>query len=344
MQAMSLDQTGEIRKDSKPLIHKVLPDPTPEADEVLLQVHVCGVCHTELDEIEGRTAPPSLPVIPGHQVIGRIIALGDRVTKSRLGDRVGVAWIGGACQHCEFCRSGQENLCTHFTATGRDRNGGYAELMTARADFVIPIPESLDDLHAAPLLCAGAIGYRSLRLTGLQDGQQLGLTGFGASGRLVLQLVKHQFPNSTVTVFARSADERTAALQFGAAWAGDTREIPPAPLDAIIDTTPAWMPVLAALEHLKPGGRLVINAIRKESSDRSVLATLSYERHLWLEKEIKSVANVTRADVSELLDLAAGIKLHSAVDEYPLADANQALIDLRTKPVIAAKVLRIAKD
>ena len=303
----------------------------------------CGVCHTELDEIEGRTPPPGLPVIPGHQVVGRVVATGDDVESVQTGQRVGVAWIGGACGVCEYCTSGRENLCPGFVATGRDRNGGYAELVTARADFVFPIPEALSDVQAAPLLCAGAIGYRSLRLTGLKDGGRLGLTGFGASARLVLQLVQHQYPRSTVTVFARSPRERTAALELGANWAGDAGQSPPERLDAIIDTTPAWTPIVEALANLKPGGRLVVNAIRKEAADLSALASMSYERHLWMEKEIKSVANVSRRDVTELLSIAADMDLQSSVEEFRLEDANAAIVELRTKPVLSAKVLRASR-
>jgi alcohol dehydrogenase, propanol-preferring len=341
MRAMLLERTGAIHPGSEPLRFASLPDPEPAENEVLIQVLVCGVCHTELDEIEGRTPPPRLPVIPGHQVVGRVLAAGSAVRSIPEGLRVGVAWIGGACGACEFCTSSQENLCPGFVATGRDRHGGYADLMTARAEFVFPIPEALGDAQAAPMLCAGAIGYRSLRLTQLRDGEQIGLTGFGASARLVLQLLKHQFPRSRVTVFARSESERAAALKLGADWAGDTCDAPPALLDAIIDTTPAWTPIVAGLANLKPGGRLVVNAIRKEAADQATLSTLSYERHLWLEKEIKSVANVTRQDVAEFLRIAAEMNVQSDIDEYELKDANSAIVDLRTKPVTAVKVLRI---
>ncbi|OAI55617.1 alcohol dehydrogenase [Planctomyces sp. SCGC AG-212-M04] len=342
MRAMLLERIGEIHAGTEPLRLVALPDPAPGNNEVLLQVLTCGVCHTELDEIEGRTPPPTLPIVPGHQVVGRVIGLGAKASPQLLGQRVGVAWIGGACGECEDCQIGRENLCRNFVATGRDRHGGYAERMTALADFVHPLSDSLTDIEVAPLLCAGAIGYRSLTLTHLHDGERLGLTGFGASGRLVLWLMKAVFPHSTVSVFARSADEREAALKLGAEWAGETTERPPSLFDAIIDTTPAWTPVVAALASLKPGGRLVINAIRKEPRDLSALLTLSYEHHLWMEKEIKSVANVTRRDVAEVLRIAAGKKLQLPVDEYRLEDANAALIELRTKPVLAAKVLRVS--
>ena len=243
---------------------------------------VCGVCHTELDEIEGRTPPPELPVVLGHQVIGRVISLGREAADDesryplKIGDRVGVGWIFSACGRCDYCLSGAENLCPEFRATGRDANGGYAEYMTVPAAFVYPIPEIFSDAQAAPLMCAGAIGYRSLRLSELQNGRPLGLTGFGASGHLMLKMVKHSYPDSEVYVFARDPDERAFALELGAVWAGDTADPSPRSLAAIIDTTPVWKPVVEALKNLSPGGRLVINAIRKEEADKGELLRLDY--------------------------------------------------------------------
>ena len=341
MQAMVLHELQTLDADAAPLQMETLPDPTPGPDEVLLQVMVCGVCHTEMDEIEGRTPPPHLPVVLGHQVVGRVIACGDDVTARRVGDRVGVAWIFAACGECVFCRRGEENLCPYFRATGRDANGGYAEQMVVPAAFTYPIPAALDDAHAAPLLCAGAIGYRSLRLTGLEDGQPLGLTGFGASAHLVLKLVRARFPQSPVCVFARNPDERAFARELGAVWAGDTADRAPMALAGIIDTTPAWKPVVEALANLAPGGRLVINAIRKEAGDQDELLRLDYATHLWLEKEIKSVANVTRRDVSEFLELAAAAGIAPTVQEYPLDEANRALTDMKTGGGRGAKVLRV---
>jgi propanol-preferring alcohol dehydrogenase len=336
---MLLDRLGPLIPSQPPLRLAEVPNPQPGASEVLIQVSASGVCHTELDEIEGRTPPPRLPIILGHQVVGRIIDRGTEVKHPGIGDRVGVAWIFSACGQCDFCRSDRENLCPHFQATGRDHDGGYAELMAAPADFVIPIPSSLSDVHAAPLLCAGAIGYRSLRLTNLKDGQRLGLTGFGASAHLVLKMARHCYPASPVYVFARSDEQRRFAIELGAVWAGDNRHHPPRQLDAIIDTTPAWTPVAQALANLVPGGRLVINAIRKEDTDKQALVDLDYPAHLWLEKEIKSVANVTRRDVREFLDIAAELQLHPRVQTYPLEAANQALFDLKAGSGTGAKVL-----
>jgi alcohol dehydrogenase, propanol-preferring len=341
MRAMLLRALGPVHEGSAPLELDVWPDPVPEPGEVLIRVNTCGVCHTELDEIEGRTPPPRLPMILGHQVVGRVKSLGEGTMGFRIGDRVGVAWIFSACGHCEYCVGGAENLCDQYQATGRDVHGGYAEQMTVRADFAHAIPDAFTDAQAAPLLCAGAIGFRSLRLSGLRDGQSLGLTGFGASAHLVLKLVKHQYPNTRIYVFARTDPERAFARELGAAWAGDTRESAPEPLHAIIDTTPVWTPTVEALKSLARGGRLVINAIRKEDVDKESLLGVDYAQHLWLEKEIKSVANVTRFDVREFLRLAAEVPILPEVQEYPLEDANCALAELKAKKIRGAKVLRI---
>lgn len=342
MKAMVLRETTSLTRNRAPLALVTLPDPTPGPGEVLLRVTACAVCHTELDEIEGRTPPPRLPVVPGHQVVGRVEALGPGAARHRVGDRVGVGWIFSSCGACPACARGDENLCPQFEATGRDRDGGYAELMTVPETSAFRIPDAFSDVEAAPLLCAGAIGYRSLRLTGLADGHRLGLTGFGASGHLVLKLARHSMPATEVSVFARSPAERAFALELGAAWAGDTGDEPPALLDAIIDTTPVWTPVVEALRSLAPGGRLVINAIRKEDVDKDALLRLDYPTHLWLEKEIKSVANVARRDIAELLDLAAAIPLRPEVQEYALEDANRALLELKERKIRGAKVLRVA--
>jgi len=342
MKAILLTHIVNLADDPAPLRSATLPDPVPGDGEVLIRVAACGVCHTELDEIEGRTPPPQLPVVPGHQVVGRVAALGPGDHSGlKLNDRVGVAWIYAACGTCAYCRSGRENLCADFKATGRDVNGGYAQYLTARADFVHRIPETIGDIEAAPLLCAGAIGYRSLALTNLSDGQILGLTGFGASAHLVLKLARYRYPHSPVFVFARSPGEREFALELGAAWAGDTADTPPDRCAAIIDTTPVWTPIVEALKNLSAGGRLVINAIRKENVDRDALRRLDYPTHLWQEKEIKSVANVTRRDVREFLQIAAEMNLKPETQVFPLDEANQALLELKQRHVRGAKVLAI---
>ncbi len=338
---MLLHKVGALAEHPDPLELMDLARPSPKHDELLIQVSVCGVCHTELDEIEGRTPPSILPIILGHQIVGHVAELGNQVSGFTVGDRVGVAWIFSTCGSCEYCLKGDENLCANFRATGRDAHGGYAEFTTAPADFVFRIPTSLTDVEAAPLLCAGAIGYRSLRLTGLRDGQNLGLTGYGASAHLVQKMVKSLYPNSDVYVFARSEKEQKFSRELGAVWAGDTSDTPPEKLQSIIDTTPVWKPVVEALRNLAPGGRLVINAIRKEAIDKDYLLRLDYEEHLWQEKEIKSVANVSRRDVSEFLNLAAEMNIHPEIQEYRIQDANEALNDMKSGNIKGAKVLRI---
>jgi propanol-preferring alcohol dehydrogenase len=335
MRAMLLHATGSLDTNPEPLVFAEVDDPEPGNGEILVRVAACGVCHTELDEIEGRTPPPSLPVIPGHEVVGRVAACGRNAARFRPGQRVGVGWIHSSDG------TAYENISPAFRATGRDVNGGYAELMTVPEAYAAPVPDDFGDVDAAPLMCAGAVGYRSLRLTGLVNGEVLGLTGFGGSGHLVLQMARHLYPDSPIVVFARSQRERQFALELGADWSGDTEEMPPEAPKAIIDTTPVWKPVIAALERLRPGGRLVINAIRKENADRNLLAGLRYEDHLWLEKEIKTVANVTHWDLMEFLPIAAEAGLHVETQSYPLAAANEALNDLRRGNIRGAKVLKI---
>lgn len=342
MKALVIHHTTRVGQNPQPLQAVELPRPRPGPGEILIQVSACGVCHTELDEIEGRLPPPRLPMIPGHQVVGRVVDHGEGAKRFQAGDRVGVAWIYSACGKCPACLVGSENLCDQFRATGRDVNGGYAEYMVAAEAFAYPIPAIFSDVEAAPLLCAGAIGYRSLSLANLSDGQILGLTGFGASAHLVLKLAQKRFPNSPVYVFSRSAQEGEFARQLGAAWSGDFSDQPPGLIQAIIDTTPAWKPVVEALRCLAPGGRLVINAIRKEPGDQDYLLRLDYPAHLWLEKEIKSVANVTRQDVSEFLGLAAEIPIRPETQTYTLEQANQALVELKARRIRGAKVLTLA--
>lgn len=342
---MILDRpsTSAAGSDWAPLRLGELPTPTPGSGDLLVRVVLCAVCRTDLDLAEGRLEAPRYPVVPGHQVIGQVAETGQDVKGIREGDRVGVAWIHSACGVCAWCRAGTENLCPWFRATGCDANGGYAEYLTVPAPFAHQVPSELSDRDAAPLLCAGAIGLRSLRLTGLQDGQPLGLTGFGASAHLVLQLAHQRLPHSPVFVFARSPDERAFALSLGASWVGDTPDDPPERPHAIIDTTPAWTPVLAALRVLARGGRLVINAIRKSRSDQQALLNLDYATHLWMEREIKSVANVTRRDVRELLDIAASTEIRPEITEHPLDRANEALGMLRAGGAVrGAQILRVA--
>lgn len=339
MKAYVIDRVSDLTKEYKPLKLVNLPRPELRDGELLIKVRVCGICHTELDEIEGRTPPPAYPVVPGHQVVGVVEESSAENSEIKVGDRVGVAWIFKACGECEYCASGRENLCPDFIATGRDVNGGYAEYMAVPAKYAYPIPDIFSDAEAAPLLCAGAIGYRSVALCNTQLGHRIGLTGFGASAHLVLKLIRYQHPDSDVYVFARNLAEREFARELGAVWSGDISEKPSQLLGNIIDTTPVWKPVIKALECLKPGGRLVINAIRKESIDTHLWEQLDYEKHLWMEKEIKSVANVTRRDVTEFIRIAAEMPFKPDVKLYSFKQANEALIDIKQQKIKGAKVL-----
>jgi propanol-preferring alcohol dehydrogenase len=333
---MLLKQIVSLQDCAEPLVAANLPIPEPAADEILIRVSACGVCHTELDEIEGRTPPSVMPMVLGHEVVGRVAEIGACVSSHTVGDRVGVGWI--------FKSTGDvtENISDEFTATGRDANGGYAEFMTVHQRYAFSVPECFNDYEVAPLLCAGSVGYRALNLAKIRNGDILGLTGFGGSGHLVLQLATYLYPDTAIYVFARSAKEREFAIELGATWAGDTTDIPPQPPHAIIDTTPAWRPVLAALKCLRPGGRLVINAIRKEDTDKSLMANIDYTEHLWREKELKTVANVTGNDIKACLEIAAEADIRPEVQVYNLNEANKALLDLRSGHVRGAKVLAIA--
>lgn len=344
MRAMRLHHTSSLDDGTTALSLDQVPVPRPDGHQVLIRIACCGVCHTELDEITGRAHPPRLPVIPGHQVVGVVVAEGKHCQRQLLGRRVGVAWIHSSCGECDYCKTGRENLCPDFRACGLHHDGGYAEFMVAGEDFVYPIPDAIPSTHAAPLLCAGAVGYRALAMAKVSAGSSLGLTGFGSSGRLVLLMARALHPGLIVHVFARSAAERQLALDLGADWAGDTTDTAPTPCQAIIDTTPAWKPVLAALGQLAPGGRLVINAIRKESTDRHLLSELDYSQQLWMEKSVRSVANVTRADVSAMLDLAAGQGIHIEVEKYPLQEAEQALRAIQAGDIRKSAVLVLRQD
>jgi len=338
---MILNKVVDVSKNKSPLELMDLPVPDPQEKEILIKVSVCGVCHTELDEIEGRTPPAKMPIILGHQVVGRVEKNGFKAERFSIGERVGVAWIHSACGICKYCLVGKENLCNDFKATGRDTDGGYAEYTTVMENFAYKIPDAFSDSEAAPLLCAGAIGYRSLNLAEVKNGENIGLTGFGASGHLVLNMIRYQYPESKVYVFSRTEAEQLFSKELGAVWAGNTEEGTPERLHVIIDTTPAWGPVVEALKNLERGGRLVINAIRKEDADKKALRSLNYQRDLWMEKEIKSVANITRKDVVEFLQLAAVIPIRPEIQEYRLEDANIALGELKGRKIRGAKVLCI---
>jgi len=349
MKAMVLKEICEIKINDSPrklsdlpfneapLEMVELPKPVPESRQVLVRISACGVCHTELDEIEGRLRPPNLPLVLGHEIIGKVEDLGSKVTRFRKGDRVGIAWIYSSCGRCKFCLRGDENLCEEFRATGLDANGGYTQYIAIQEDFAYPIPERFSDTQAAPLLCAGVIGYRALRLSGLEPGKTLGLYGFGASAHIAIQVAK--FWRCKVFVFSRKAsgDHQDLAIKLGADWVGATEDVPPERLDCAIDFTPVGEPVRQALRNLEKGGRVVVNAIRKINS----IPELEYTKHVWHEKELKSVANVTRQDAVEFLPLAAEIGIEPEVQEFELEKANQVLAMLKQGKIHGAGVLRI---
>ncbi len=320
--------------ENQPLEMEDLPIPQPKEREVLVKVSVCGVCHTELDEIEGRLQP-NLPIIPGHEVVGRVEAIGSEVKRFRPGDRVGIAWIHSACRRCRFCQDGNENLCLDFQATGCHAHGGYSQYTVVSEDFAYPIPERFSDSEAAPLLCAGAIGYRDLILSGIKKGQTLGLFGFGASAHIVIQVARYW--GCEVFVFTRSEEHRLLAKNLGASWTGRPDQEPPRRLNCAIDFTPVGETVPHALNALEKGGRLVLAVIRK----RTPIPPLDYAQHLWDEKEIKSVANITRRDVEAFLPLAESIPIIPEVCEFKLEEANQVLNLLKQGRIQGAAVLRM---
>jgi len=337
MKAMVLNKTFPV--EEKPLELTDLPRPTVADDQILVKVSVCGACHTDLDEVEGRLKPTKLPMVLGHQIVGTVADKGKAVTKFKIGDRVGITWIYSACGKCSFCQSGEENLCGRARWTGKDVNGGYAEYMVISEDFAYPLPKRFSDSEAAPLLCAGVIGYRTLRLAEVTDGEIIGLYGFGACAHIVIQIIKYKFPNCPVFVFTKTAEHAKLAESLGAAWTGRSGDQPPAKLNKAMDFTPVGQCVRDALAVLDRGGRLVINAIRKETP----VPPLDYARYLWLEREIKSVANVTRADAEEFLPLAAQIPIVPTIEEFPLAQANEVLIKLKHSKLRAAAVLRVCE-
>jgi propanol-preferring alcohol dehydrogenase len=329
MRALVLERPGPAA--SAPLAERDLPVPAPEAGELLVRVATCAVCRTDLQLCEGDLEARRLPIVPGHQIVGTVAGLGDGVTGFRLGDRVGVTWLAGSCGVCKRCREGRENLCRDATFTGWDRDGGFAELATVRADVAVPLPASLDDVAAAPLLCGGVIGYRSLRVSGIQPGGRLGLFGFGASARCAIQVAVSW--GCEVHVCTRSAAERARALELGAATAGGYDEPPPVALDAAITFAPAGDVVVAALRALDRGGTVAINAIHLDR-----VPEFPYEL-LWWERAIRSVANVTRRDAREFIQLAAELPVRTDAEVHPLGDANVALQRVADGSVRGAAVL-----
>ena len=332
MRAMQLRRPAPVA--ARPLAEAELPQPEPGPGELLLRLTACGVCRTDLQLVEGDLKARRLPVIPGHQAVGVVAAVGPGVDGWRPGDRAGVAWLAGACGACRYCRSGRENLCESATFTGWDRDGGYAEFMTVRADFAVRLPGQFGDLDAAPLLCGGVIGYRSLRVSGIQPGGRLGLFGFGASATLAIQVARHW--GCEVYVVTRSKAEQERALRLGARWAGGYDDAVPVPLDAAVTFAPAGEVVVRALAAVDRGGTVAINAIHLDR-----VPEFPYEL-LWWERTIRSVANFTRQDAREFLEIAASIPIRTEYDLYPLSAANEALEALSAGNVHGAAVLDIA--
>lgn len=331
MKACVLEHPAPI--ETRPLAVREWPTPTPEPGSLLVAVTVCGVCHTDLHLVEGELPQPRLPVVPGHEVVGRVAAVGAEVTRFQVGDRVGIPWLHQTCGACDYCLRGQENLCEAARFTGYTADGGYAEYMTVPQDFAVPIPDRFSDEEAAPLLCAGIVGYRSLRLTGLQPGERLGIFGFGASGHLVLQIARHW--GCEVYVFSRSEEHRAHARELGAAWAGAATDTPPARLDRAISFAPAGWLVPLALGHLRRGGTLCINAIHT-----SPIPEIPYTL-LWHERTLRTVANATRRDAEEFLPLAAAIPLQITSQRFDLDAANEVLQALKRSAITGAAVLRV---
>jgi propanol-preferring alcohol dehydrogenase len=336
MKAMILD--GQSPIEDKPLKSADLPIPVPNNRQILVKVSVCGACHTDLDEAEGRLEPSKSTIVPGHQVVGQVTDKGKAVTKHKIGDRVGITWLFSSCVKCDFCRTGRENLCAEAKWTGKDADGGYAEYMVIGEDCAYPVPERFSDSQAAPLLCAGVIGYRTLRLADITDGQKIGIFGFGASAHIVIQIIKYKFPNSPVFVFTKTEKHAELAKSLGAVWTGRSGDKPPEKLNKIMDFTPVGECVRDALGVLERGGRLIINAIRKETP----VPPLDYAEYLWLERQIQSVANVPRRDAEEFLPLAARIPIVPTIEEFPLEQANEVLGLIKYSKLRAAAVLKVS--
>jgi propanol-preferring alcohol dehydrogenase len=329
MRAQLLTNPAPI--ETNPLQLTDIPRPSPMAGNLLVKIHACGVCHTDLHLVEGELPNPQLPIIPGHQIVGTVAEYGEGVTRFPVGARVGIPWLHQTCGYCEYCLMGMENLCLFAKFTGYTAQGGYAEYVAVPEDFAIPLPETFSDVEVAPLLCAGIVGYRSLRLSDLQPGERLGLYGYGASAHICLQVAR--FWKCEVHVFTRNPDHQRHALELGAAWAGQAQDEPPHKLDRAIIFAPAGWIVPLALGHLRKAGTLCINAIHM-----SDLPPMPYAL-LWEERAIRSVANATRRDAEEFLPLAAQIPIRTEVQTFPLADANQVLQMVKRSEISGAAVL-----
>ncbi len=332
MKAMFLRNQAPIREE--PLEYAEVQNPIVGDNQVLIKIKACGICHTDLHEVEGDLPLIKQPIVIGHQVVGVIERIGRNVKKFQGGERVGVPWVHKTCGTCSFCKSGNENLCESAEFTGYHVDGGYAEMMVSEEDFTYLIPENFSDEEATPLLCAGIIGYRALRLSDLKKGEKLGLFGFGASAHMVIQVAKHW--KCEIFVFTRSEEHRRLAKKLGAIWTGKAESEPPTKLDRAISFAPVGKVILAALHHLRKGGTLAINAIYLDK-----IPEMEYNEHLYYEKTIRSVASSTRKDAEEFLHLAGEIPIRSEVEIFPLKDANKALQLLKESRINGAGVLKI---
>lgn len=318
--------------EEEPLGYEDLPIPEPGRGEIRLAVRACGVCHTDLHTVEGDLALPKLPLVPGHQVVGRVETLGAGATRFAVGERVGVPWLYHTCGRCEFCRRGLENLCREARFTGLHVDGGYAEAMVVPEEYAYPVPEGFTDEEAAPLLCAGIIGYRALQLSEVQPGQRLGLYGFGGSAHVTIQIARHR--GCQVYVFTRSVGHRRLARELGAAWVGGAKDTPPAKVHGSIVFAPAGSLVPEALRVLERGGTLALAGVTM-----TAIPEIDYDRLLYWERTVRSVANFTRSDAEELLVLAGEIPIRTTVQAFPLEAANRALVALKRSEIDGTGVL-----
>ncbi|NKQ34539.1 MAG: zinc-dependent alcohol dehydrogenase family protein [Chloroflexi bacterium] len=331
MKAMQLHAPKPVSDDPLTLVDTAVPD--PGSGQIRLKVSACGVCHTDLHTVEGDLELPRLPITPGHEIVGVVEAVGESVTRHKLGDRVGVAWVNWTCGECDYCRRGQENLCPQARFTGLHADGGYAQYVVVDENFAYPLPPIFDDAHAAPLLCAGIVGYRSLRLSGIQPGERLGLYGFGASAHLVIQVARHW--DCQVYVFTRSQAHRDHARELGAVWTGGAEDMPPELLDASVTFAPAGWIIPQSLRHLRPGGTIAINAIHM-----SPIPEMPYHL-IYGERVVRSVANFTRYDAEAFLRLAGEIPIQTDVETFSLAEANDVLKQMKASQIRGAAVLEI---
>jgi len=339
MKAMVLRETAPIEDEPLELTDRPLPEPGP--GQIRIDVDVCGICHTDLHTVEGDLDLPKVPIIPGHQVVGTVAARGEGADRYAVGERLGVAWLYHvSCDACEYCERGLENLCPSATFTGLDADGGYAESMVAYEDFAYPMPaetsagEPLSDVEVAPLLCAGIIGYRALKISEVKPGQRLGLYGFGSSAHVTIQVALHR--GCEVYVFTRSEGHRRLARELGAVWVGGAEDTPPEPMQASIIFAPAGWILPEALRDLDRGGTVALAGVTM-----SPIPELDYDELLYWERGVRSVANFTRADAGELLELAAEIPIETTVETFPLENANEALLAMKRSEIDGSGVLTV---